>query len=132
MDRTKTYLTGFGWLNMIAIIDRYDRTIAGYEISPRGRAIEWLTALDKVLMSRFPEGVRDKGHLILQTDNGCQPTSRKFTETVAKCDVELIYTAMATPEHHTHIALFFRTLKEEEIWPNLYDIFSEAMTSIED
>ncbi|NLZ52787.1 MAG: transposase, partial [Thermoanaerobacteraceae bacterium] len=37
----------------------------------------------------------------------------------------------ATPEHNAHIERFFRTLKEEELYYNLYETYSEAITSIE-
>ncbi len=33
MDMTKIYLNGYGWLYIMAIIDRYDRSIVGYEIN---------------------------------------------------------------------------------------------------
>lgn len=131
MDMTKTYLNGYGWLYIMAIIDRFDRSIVGYEINSCARAIQWLNAFDKAIKNRFPDGSRDQGSLILQVDNGCQPTSKRFIEAVQLCDVNLIYSAYATPEHNAHIERFFRTLKEEEIWYNLYETYSEAITSIE-
>jgi hypothetical protein len=36
-NMTKTYVGFYGWLNVIAIIDRYDRSIVRYEISSRAR-----------------------------------------------------------------------------------------------
>jgi putative transposase len=42
-----------------------------------------------------------------------------------------MYSAYATPEHNAHIKRFFRTLKEEELYYNLYETYSEAITSIE-
>lgn len=131
MDMTKTYLNGYGWLYIMAIIDRFDRSIVGCEINSRSRTVEWLSAFDKAVKNRFPDGSRDQGKLVLQVDNGCQPTSKKFIEAVKLCDVDLIYSAYATPEHNAHIERFFRTLKEEEIWYNLYETYSEAVTSIE-
>ncbi len=47
------------------------------------------------------------------------------------CDVAIMYSAYATPEHNAHIKRFFRTLKEEELYYNLYETYSEAITSIE-
>jgi len=130
MDMTKTYLNGYGWLYIMAIIDRYDRSVVGYEINSRTRSAEWLTAFDKAIKNRLPQGTRDQG-LILQVDNGCQPTSKAFIREVATCDVKLLYSAYATPEHNAHIERFFRTLKEEELYYNLYETYSEAITSIE-
>lgn len=60
-----------------------------------------------------------------------QPTSNKFIKEMAVCDVTLLYSAYTTPEHNAHIGRFIRTLKEEEIYYNLYETYSEAITSIE-
>jgi putative transposase len=106
MDMTKTYLNGYGWLFIMAIIDRYDRSIVGYEINSRARAAEWLAAFDKAVKNHFPEGTRDQG-LILQVDNGCQTASRKFIKEMTTCDVTLLYSSYATPEHNAHIVTPF-------------------------
>jgi len=95
----------------MAIIDHYDRSIVGYETNSRSRATAWLTAFDKAVKNRFPEGTRDQG-LILQVDNGCQPTSHRFVKELSTCDVALLYPAYANPEHNAHIERFFRTLKQ--------------------
>jgi len=42
-----------------------------------------------------------------------------------------LYSAYATPEHNAHIERFFRTLNEEELYNNLYEIYNEAITLIE-
>ncbi|NLX02831.1 MAG: transposase [Syntrophomonadaceae bacterium] len=52
-------------------------------------------------------------------------------KTLEDCDVALLYSAYATPEYNAHIERFFRTLKEEELYYNLYETYSEAITSIE-
>jgi putative transposase len=114
MDMTKTYLNGYGWLYIMAIIDRFDRSIVGYEINSRCRAMEWLSAFDKAIKNRFPDGSRDQGGLVLQVDNGCQPTSKKFIEAVKLCDVDLLYSAYATPEHNAHIGGFSVLLKKKK------------------
>jgi putative transposase len=38
---------------------------------------------------------------------------------------------VATPEYNAHIERFFRTLKEEEIWPNLHDTYREVVSLVE-
>lgn len=131
MDMTKFFLEGFGWVHVMGIIDLFDRMIVGYHISPRARGAEWLATFNDAVQKRFPDGVREALPLILQTDNGCQPTSRAFVKGIRLCDVGLAYTALATPEHNACIERFFRTLKEEEIWPNLYETYEQAVQSIE-
>jgi putative transposase len=82
---------------------------------------------------RFPLGIRETApSLTLQVDNGCQPTSRSFVNTVKRCSIDLAFTAIATPEHNAIIERFFRTLKEECIWPNLFESFEEAVKEIGD
>jgi putative transposase len=44
----------------------------------------------------------------------------------------LKYTGTGIPEHNAYIERFFRTLKEEEIWPNFYETIEEAKDQIED
>jgi putative transposase len=131
MDMTKLLLDGYGWLHVIGVIDIFDRQVVGYHISSRARASEWQAAWDAALLNRFPNGLRDHGRLTLQTDNGCQPTSRGFQQHIAVSDARLAYIAPATPEHNAYIERFFRTLKEEEIWPNLYETPEEAKSAIE-
>jgi len=36
------------------------------------------------------------------------------------------------PEHNAHIERYFRSLKEEEIWPNIYETVSEAQEAVAD
>jgi putative transposase len=131
MDMTKFFIPGLGWAHVIAILDVYTRLIVSHRVTLRARAEEWIATWDQALQNEFPDGLRDRPTLTLQVDNGCQPTSRSFLQAVKLCDAQLAFTAVATPEHNAHIERFFRTLKEEEIWPSLYETFEEAKASID-
>jgi len=72
----------------MAIIDVYDRQIVGHHESLRCRAGEWLAVWDKALLNRFPDGPRGSG-LVLQVDNGCQPSSSSFRRHIALCGARL-------------------------------------------
>jgi len=36
------------------------------------------------------------------------------------------------PEHNAHIEPYFRSLKEEEVWPNIYDSVTEVQNAVAD
>jgi len=131
MDMTRIYLDDGTMVHHMAIIDVYDRQIVGHHESLRCRAGEWLAAWDKALLNRFPDGPRGCG-LVLQVDNGCQPSSRSFRRHIALCGAKLSFTGVGVPEHNAHIERYFRSLKEEEVWPNIYDSVSEAQDAVAD
>jgi putative transposase len=45
--------------------------------------------------------------------------------------IELFYTHVQAPKQNAYIERFFRTLKEEEVWPNIYNTLAEAQRSID-
>lgn len=49
---------------------------------------------------------------------------------MSACGVALLYSVYVAPEHNAYIERFFRTLKAE-LYFNLYDIYSEAITFVE-
>ena len=80
IDMTKILTRDAGWVYyVVVVIDWYTREILGSEISLRCRTEEWLKALNKALNNGYPKGVRGK-EVKLVSDNGSQPTSRKFLE----------------------------------------------------
>lgn len=131
IDMTKIGVTDTGWLHHIAIIDAYTREIVGHHESLRARAQEWLEAFNQAILERFPEGTRGLG-LVIQADNGSQPTARAFREALQTCGVGLAFIDVAEPKQNAIIERFFRFLKEEEVWPNLYDTVAEAKRGIAD
>ena len=42
------------------------------------------------------------------------------------------YTGYDSPDDNAYVERVFRTIKEEEVWPNEYDSFAEAHEAIED
>lgn len=131
IDMTKLWIEGAGWLHSVSIIDLFDRQIVGHHESRRARADEWLEALDKALMSRFPRGVRGN-ELTLLSDNGSQPTARLFLDALKTCGIKPSFIAIGEPKQNAYIERYFRTLKEEEIWPSIYDTVEEAKRAIAD
>jgi len=82
------------------------------EISLRCRTEEWLRALDRALNKGYVEGVRGKG-VILVSDNGSQPTSRKFLKERKVLGIKQVFTSYNNPKGNANTERCFRTYKEE-------------------
>jgi putative transposase len=74
---------------------------------------------------------KDCRQLTVRSDNGSQPCSKKFVEFLGKVGVRGQYTGYNAPDDNAYIERVIRTVKEEEIWPNVYDSVSEARGAIE-
>jgi len=69
--------------------------------------------------------------LVVRSDNGSQPCSKKFVEYLGKSGVRGQYTGYNAPDDNAYVERVIRTVREEEIWPNLYDLLSEARAAVE-
>ena len=76
-------------------------------------------------------GIKAHG-LILRSDNGSQPCSRKFTEFITKCGIKGQYTGYDAPDQNAFVERVIRTIKEEAVWPFIYDIFIDAHQAMDD
>jgi len=131
IDMTSFSLSDFTPLYLIMVTDCYTRKIVGWTLDRRCRAGEWVGA---VRMGLESEGLTTKEacrKLTLRSDNGSQPCSKKFVEYLGKTGVKGQYTGYNAPDDNAYVERVIRTIKEEEIWPNFYDTFSEARTAIE-
>ena len=70
--------------------------------------------------------------LVLRSDNGSQPCSRRFVEFLGRVGVKGQYTGYDSPDDNAYVERVFRTIKEEEVWQNEYDSFAEAHKAIDD
>lgn len=131
IDMTSFTLSDFTGVYLVMLTDCYSRKIVGWNLDRRCRAGEWTCALRMALES---EGLRTKEacrHLVVRSDNGSQPCSKKFVEYLAKTGVRGQYTGYDAPDDNAYIERVIRTVKEEEIWPNVYETLSEARAAIE-
>ena len=133
IDMTSFPLSDFTLLFLVTIIDCCTRQIVGWTLDRRCRAGEWIAAVRTALESR---GLMDKDAckargLMLRSDNGSQPCSKKFVEFLGSRGVKGQYTGYDAPDDNAYIERVFRTIKEEEIWPNLWDTLGEARAAIE-
>ena len=128
---TKVLVEGTGWLHHIALVDMFTREVVGHFEGMRARAVEWLQALDQAVLDRFPDGTRGPG-LIVQADNGRQPTARAFRNALRVLGVQLAFIDVCEPKQNAIVERYFRTLKEEEIWPTVYETVDQARAGIAD
>jgi len=124
-DMTSFMLTNSVKLFLVVVMDVFTRRIVGWHLSRRCRAIEWLTALNQAILKEFPDGVRNK-NLTLRMDNGCQPTSKLYLDTLNTCGIEGEWIGFNCPEQNAHIESLIGTLKQDWIWLDDCDSFNHA------
>jgi len=132
IDMTSFQLSDMTPLFLVTVIDCCTREIVGWTLDRRCRATEWTAAVRMALESR---GLMDKDvcrqtGLVLRSDNGSQPCSKKFVEFLAARGVRGQYTGYDAPDDNAYVERVIRTIKEEEVWPNRWDTWSEAHTAI--
>ena len=132
IDMTSFPLSDLTPLFLVTVIDCCTREIVGWTLDRRCRAGEWTAAVRRALESR---GLTDKDSckragLVLRSDNGSQPCSKKFVAFLAARGVRGQYTGYDAPDDNAYVERVIRTIKEEEIWPNLYDTLGEARAAV--
>jgi len=129
-DMTQFMLSHGTKVFLMVVMDVFTRRIVGWHASLRCRAVEWLRALDQALQTEFPDGVR--GHdLTLRMDNGCQPTSRLYQDTLSTCGITGEWVGFNCPEQNAHVESLIGTLKRDWLWLEECSTFSEAYTLCE-
>ncbi len=133
IDMTSFQLSDLTPLFLVTVIDCCTREIVDWTLDRRCRAGEWTAAVRMALESR---GLMDKdackqAGLALRSDNDSQPCSKKFVEFLGAHGVRGQYTGYNAPDDNAYVERVMRTIKEEEIWPNLYDTLGEARAAIE-
>jgi len=131
IDMTGFALSDFTPLYLIMVTDCYTRKIVGWTLDRRCRAGEWVGALRMALESERLTTKEACRKLTLRSDNGSQPCSKKFVEYLGKRGVKGQYSGYNAPDDNAYIERVIRTVKEEEIWPNVYDTLSEARAAVE-
>jgi putative transposase len=131
IDMTSFTLSDLTPLFLVLVTDCYSRRIVGWTLDRRSRASEWISALRMALESQALTTKEACRQLVVRSDNGSQPCSKKFVEYLGKMGVRGEYTGYNAPDDNAYIERVIRTVKEEDIWPNVYDTLSEARASLE-
>jgi len=125
MDMTQFMLSGGQKLFLVVVLDIFLRRIVGWHRSHRCRTREWLAALDLALLAELPTGTRAR-ELTLRLDNGCQPTSNRFQDTLKTCGVNPEWIGYNSPKQNAHVERVIGTLKADWLWLEECDTFTEA------
>lgn len=125
-DMTSFMLTSGVKVFLVVVLDIFTRRIVGWHLNRRCRAKEWLAALNMALCSEFPEGPRSK-NLTLRMDNGCQPTSSAYIDTLQTCEITGEWIGFNSPEQNAHVESVIGTLKQDWLWLEEYDTFEDAL-----
>lgn len=133
VDMTSLQLSDLTPLYLVTVIDCCTRQIVGWTLDRRCRAREWIAA---VRMALEAAGLGTKAEaqaagLVLRSDNGAQPCSKAFIEFLGRRGVRGQYTGYDAPDDNAYVERVIRTIKEEEVWPNQWDSWSEAHAAIE-
>jgi putative transposase len=129
IDMTCFVLADLTPLYLIVVIDCFSRKVVGWNLDRRCRAKEWIAAVRLALEA---QGLTDGTGITLRCDNGSQPCSKRFVEYLSSAKIRGEYTGYNAPDDNAFVERVIRTIKEEEIWPNLYDSWSEAHRMIEE
>lgn len=131
-DMTKFLIPTLGWVNLVIVVDWYTKMILGWSIGLRGNTDLWLDALDQAVKRAFPwDGSRGK-NVKLISDNGSQPTSRRYMQTCDTLGIEQIWTTYDNPKGNADTERMIRTIKEEAIWPYEFSSFIQAKEHLEE
>lgn len=131
IDMTSFQLADLTPLFLVVVIDAFTRKIVGWSLDRRCRASEWTAALRLALDAQGIVTREQAASLTVRSDNGSQPCSRHFVEFLGSRGVRGQYTGYDAPDDNAFVERVIRTIKEEEIWPNSYDTWSEAHEAID-
>lgn len=131
IDMTKIMVPTCGWMYLTVVLDWHTKKIVGYDLAAQSRADDWLRALQWAVNAQFPQGIRDGDkRLWLVSDNGSQPTSRRFMEDCSTLNVKQIFTSYNNPKGNADTERVMRTIKEDLVWPHEFltaDALAEAL-----
>lgn len=132
IDMTSFMLSDLTPVFLVSVVDCCTREIVGWSLDRRCPAGHWTAAVRMALEGR---GLMEKCEcrrvgLRLRSDNGPQPCSKRFAEFLSAHGIEGQYTGYNAPDDNAYVERVIRTIKEEEIWPNLWDTLAEAREAI--
>lgn len=130
-DMTKVRTLYGGWAYLHVVIDWGSKAFIGACVSHTSKTSDWLCALNDSVNRQFPNGIRMHDSLMLVSDNGCQPTSKRYQKECHYLNIQQVFTSFNNPKGNADTERFIRTLKEDLVWPreweNISD-FSHAVT----
>lgn len=124
-DVTYIHIPGFGWWYAVTVIDYFSRYLLALHLSPSNDAGALITAIDEARA----EAERLHGPLetipTLVTDNGSNFLARRFQKHI-RGRLSQVRTQYRTPQQLGLLERFHQTLKNEEVYWDLYRSPAEA------
>lgn len=112
-----------GFIYLVGIMDWYSRKILSWRISNTLDTSFCVEALEEALSKHEkPE--------IFNSDQGCQFTSKEFTEILLKNDIRISMDGRGRAIDNVFIERFWKSLKYEEVYLKAYETVKEAVFSI--
>ncbi len=118
-----------GWGYLFNVFDVFTREWVGYCFDLSAVKENAIISIENALVTHkdiVPE------NLVIRTDNGSQYTSKAFRKSLSVLGLKLEHIYYNTPEQNGHIESFHKTLKKEYIWPNDFQNYQEAESTIRD
>lgn len=130
IDMTKIKVDELGWIYVVITLDWYTKKIVGHSVNIRSKTSDWLEALENGLCTQFPQNCKGE-RVKLVSDNGCQPTSKRFMQACSKLEVKQIFTSFNNPKGNADTERMMRTLKEELLWLREWKSYQELKTALD-
>ncbi len=115
-----------GFAYLCAVIDLYSRAILSYKLSP---------VMDDELVAKTIENAIDKHKTtpeIFNSDQGSQYTSKKTIDILKKHNISISMDAKGRCYDNIIMERFWRSLKQENIYPSRYKTITEARVGIDE
>lgn len=133
IDMTKIMIPECGWVYLHVIIDWGSKKLLSCNLSQRSRADDWIDSLNEAVNLQFPQGIKEamrKPSLV--SDNGSQPTSRRFIKECNSLGINQIFASYCNPKGNADTERVIRTIKEDLIWTREYSSFNELKTAVDE
>ena len=111
-----------GWVYLTAVIDWNSRYILSWELSITLDTEFCITALKSSLFKGKPD--------IFNTDQGCQYTSKEFTEILESHNIKISMDGKGRYLDNIFVERLWRTIKQEEVYLKSYDSVHDAYKNL--
>ncbi len=129
IDMTKVLVQSVGWVYITIVVDWFTREPIGWHIGLQSKSQHWLEALNMAIQSKCPNGAREM-NINLMSDNGSQPTSKRFMNECLTLGIHQAFTAYNNPKGNANTERFMRTMKEEILWINEFISFDDIKSKL--
>jgi len=130
-DVTYIHVPGHGWWYAVTVIDYFSRYLLACHFTPSYRAQDCCDALK--IAKKEAETIHGKlsRPVFLVTDNGSSFLAKRFSQHLDDANFTHVRIQYRTPQQLGLLERFHQTLKNEEVYWNLYASPTEARISLE-